>query len=232
MVSHIREIFDTKGSEIGHRKLMRFGKGAYDREEFIVKFQGKAISLQGGFEFAESFLLTLTETDEGPYSIKGRLISKKGIPKVFDKYNLEVTKEDSKFTKVEFKGDIDKNTFLQFYEDVKSRLLLVNIKGGKAELKMGSSPPKPGSLKEKFCTLKVPKEFESNIMNNYLFDMEGKGKKVIVRSTYTINDFIIPKEYENDPALAREHALRVGKIKRLFEVDGNQTNTSEFDMEV
>ena len=55
----------------------------------------------------------------------------------------------------------------------------------------------------------------------FLFDYDKDFSKAKVKHTFIIEELVVPKEYANDPALARVKAKRKGKIKRFVEVDGN-----------
>ena len=67
---------------------------------------------------------------------------------------------------------------------------------------------------------------------NELFDTKvDKFKKVEIKHTYVIENIDVPKQYENDPAMARLKAIRIGKIIREINLDGKITK-SEIQMKV
>ena len=95
-----------------------------------------------------------------------------------------------------------------------------------------STPPKPGSVKEKFCTLQVEPKLAAPLLDAFLFDVKERGfKKAEINHTFDIQDVVIPKEYENDYALARLHAKKKGKIKRKITLDGKEILATELDFE-
>ena len=102
----------------------------------------------------------------------------------------------------------------------------------KVNLKMKSTPPKPGSIKEKFCTLKVDSNLEAPVLDIFLFDCkEREFKKASIDHTFIIEDVVIPKKYQDDYALARLHAKKKGKIKRIVTFDGKEILSKELEFE-
>jgi len=53
-----------------------------------------------------------------------------------------------------------------------------------------------------------------------LFDYNKDFSKAKIKHTLIIEELVIPKEYMNNPALARVNAKRKGKIKRIIDLDG------------
>ena len=97
---------------------------------------------------------------------------------------------------------------------------------------MKSSPPKPGSLAEKFCTLQVDNNHAAVILDSFLFDTDKRDfKKGQINHTFVIEDIVIPKEYENDFEMARLHAKKKGKVQRKVTFDGEEILSTELPFE-
>ena len=107
----------------------------------------------------------------------------------------------------------------------KVEFVLLNLSFGDYSFKVGKTLPKPGKdLKKNFCKAKFPLELLDKITN------EEFKKKLEISHTFVIENIEVPKEYENDPALARLNALRKGKIIRKITLDGEE-KTKEFPLE-
>jgi len=104
--------------------------------------------------------------------------------------------------------------------------VLLNLSFGDYFLKVGKTIPKPGNkLKNNFCKAKLP----LNILDKII--KEEFKKKLEIEYDFLIEKIEIPKEYENDPALARLNSIRIGKIIRRIKLD-KEEETTESVLEV
>jgi len=113
-------------------------------------------------------------------------------------------------------------------------IVLIKFKTEGIEIKGKLSPPKPGSIKEKFATLKVDKEYQGALLKFALFDVDASSvkKNAEIKSTLFIDDVVIPDEYKDDYVAARLHAKKKGKIKRVITIDGTEVKSYDIPFEV
>lgn len=233
--NYIQKIVDKKFDDIVHRKFIRFSIGDYPREKIIIKKQSKNLQIQTGFELAiDIYLLAADLLAKEDVVIEG-----KGV--VFSTTKgLEDEIASSGFNMVERKGKKYNVTFsmppAKFREAVVSLsqyFMLLNFSVAGINMKVKGTLPKPGKLVEKFATFKVDNKYAGPILENFLFDLDKskyeKVKLIEVDQTFMIEGAEIPDEYKNDFALARLHAKKKGKIKRVITVDGNVEKEYEID---
>ena len=106
--------------------------------------------------------------------------------------------------------------------------LLLNIEGEGITIKTSQKLHNPkGKFNEKFCTATVSGPLKEVFVKDMLFDSNGQCKTAEIKHTFLITDIIIPKEYENDMALARIHGKRKGTVIRDVIVDGKATQSKK-----
>src|SRR3989344_75736 len=126
--------------------------------------------------------------------------------------------------KFQIATDISKEDLLDALKQFPHALFLLtfNTDYGSLTTKQKSpKSPKPGSDKEAkadFCTFKTE---DINFYKEFLFDYDKGFTKAKIKHTLIIEELVVPKEYANNPALARVNAKRKGKIKRIVDIDGD-----------
>ncbi|MBT4604865.1 hypothetical protein HOC01_04450 [archaeon] len=232
----IQKINDNQVDDLVHSRFIRFSLGEFEREANLLKVMAKGAQVQTGYEYAPDLIFLALDMLGDSAKIEGEavLVAAKADPT-----------EDIKTAGFEIKTKKGKKytlTFNQSAEELRSAVTLLAAKYAflipkfkcdeSVKLKMKGSPPKPGSIKEKFCTLKVTKEHTETLLNTFLFDSEErKFKKAQIDHVFNIKDVKIPKEYENDFAKARLYAKKVGTIKRTITVDGNELSSTDIKLE-
>ncbi|MAG60875.1 hypothetical protein CL619_03760 [archaeon] len=218
-----------------HGRFTKFSVGDFEREAILISQSKKNCKLQTGYEYANdlAFLACQILGDNAQISGEAVLVAAKKDPK-----------QDIDAAGFEVKANRGKKYTLTF--DLTAKQLIESIKklgvyaflfskfncDTSVKLKMKSTPPKPGSVKEKFCTLQVEPKLAAPLLDAFLFDVKERGfKKAEINHTFDIQDVVIPKEYENDYALARLHAKKKGKIKRKITLDGKEILATELDFE-
>jgi hypothetical protein len=219
-----------------HQKFIRFSLGEFVRESILIKKTAKALQVQTGAEYAVDLMLMCTEllADENPTLTGDGVItsSKKNLNSEIEAAGFNVKASRGKKYTVTF--ELTAKEFKEALEKMTDYFVLVKFTVPDVMLKMKMSLPKPGSISEKFATLKVDNKYAEAVAKNFLFDIaEGfdvtKFKSAEVKQTFFIEDVEIPKEYQDDFALARLHAKKKGKIKRTVIVDGEEKKSYEIE---
>jgi hypothetical protein len=210
---------------LSRKKFRRFGLGTYEREEFIMKVTGKNITIQSGFDFGDVLFGIMARLVKEPVELSGAVITKdKSVSGKIEEAGLTIVSQRA--GKYVVKGTVDASKLSDLFEEFKDYLVLFNLKSGNYTLKVKPSPPKPGSMKEKFATGRFELGDLDLLKQEFLFDIDvDKFKKILIKSRFIIENIETPKEFENDAVKARLNAIRNGKIIRDIDVDGNVTTT-------
>lgn len=212
MYSFLKKICDGKGDDDSHRYFVRFGKGEYRRRFMMSYNKGKSIKIKGSFEWANDFVNFVNEIIEPKFS--GKIMSKDDIKgmngrKKGSSYVYEVSE-----------------IMLKDYPNAYSYLLDTEADGIK--LKIKKALPKPGKNEEKiddgFCVMELDNKYWGRAKEAFFWDV-NEGKKALIEHTLQIDSVEIPKN-EKDPVKMRENAIRIGKIIRKIDVDGNKSEKS------
>lgn len=218
-----------------HARFTRFSVGEFQREAILIAQSKKNLKLQTGYEYANDLATIATNLlgDKEKISGEAVLVAAKSDP------NKDI--EEAGFGIKDKRG---KKYTLTFDLSAKELRFAIQKLGTYAfifskfncdpsvKLKMKSTPPKPGSVTEKFCTMQVEPKLASPLLDAFLFDVkEREFKKAEINHVFIIKDVVIPKEYENDFAKARLHAKKKGKIQRKVTIDGKDVLATELDFE-
>ncbi len=229
-MNHIKNIYNKKTDEFTHNKFVRFSCGTFEREIIYIKIGGKNIAIQAGFEYLDSMFDLFAKLVKANVELKGVIVSKIDIQKDLEDFGIEIKKKFGK--KYTIEAVLDSNKFKEFVDKFNQYSLLLKLKSGDYVLNVKKSIPKPGKVLEKFLTAKFPKTDLKVLVDEFLFDTKpDKFKKAEIKHTYVIDNIEIPKQYENDPAMARLKAIRKGKIIREINLDGN-ISKSEMKMQI
>lgn len=217
-MNFIKQLIEGKTSEESHNQLIRYGLGKYENRGVVKFSNGPTMKLQTSFEYANYFVKLVAENLEGPFEVKGKLISKIKLENSVKKKNSYV---------VEYSDEISSEELQKLVEErYNDSHFLFNVS---PYLKIKASLPRPGGkVKDNFCTLsfKGNDELRKKIIEDFAFDIDKEFKKAIITHTFLIENIEVPEEHKDDPVAARANAKRVGTIKRNLEVDGEQTNSS------
>ncbi len=229
-MNHIKNIFNKKIDDWTHNKFIRYSLGEFTKELFVIKITGKNITVQSGAEYLDSMWDLFSKLIKSDVELKGVIVSKADIVKDLEDFGIEIKKKVGKKYTIETKLDAKK--FKEFIEKFNQYALLLKLKSDVYILNVKKSLPKPGKVLEKFLTAKFAKDDLKFLTDEFLFDTKvDKFKKVEIKHTYVIENIDVPKQYENDPAMARLKAIRIGKIIREINLDGKITK-SEIQMKV
>ena len=223
-MTFIRKIMEGNMDKQVHNIFSRFSVGEYDREHVYIT-NSKNLKVQTGFEYALDLYRMLIKDQHGMVSGKGVIQSSKKIEQEISAAGVDIKSSRGKKYTVEF--ELDVAAFERMLDELSDYFLMFTCSINERKLAVKTALPKPGSLKEKLCTLKIPKD--DSIIHAFLPDVNLVGKKIEVATVYEITDIEIPEEYKDDFAMARKMAKRKGRVKRSITVDGEtQESTLEF----
>lgn len=234
-MNFIKKLFENKIDENVHRQFERFSKGTFeDRALVEIDKTKKGIKLKTSFEFANEFVLFLTSKIKDTTHVSGVIITNNKEFKDKVKFEIADVSQFAGIKKFQIATDISKDDLLDALNKFPNALFLLtfNTEYGELTTKQKSpKSPKPGTDKEAkadFCTFKTQ---DINFYKEFLFDYNKDFSKAKIKHTFIIEELVVPKEYANNPALARVKARRKGKIKRITDVDGT-TFEKEIKFEV
>tara|TARA_Y100000310_G_scaffold343932_1_gene454017 strand:+ start:603 stop:1220 length:618 start_codon:yes stop_codon:yes gene_type:complete len=191
------KIFEGKVDEQVHKQFIRFSIGNFQNRALIKITKSKDF-----FKLNSSYDLM------------------KDLTKIIGKNTEKLTISGKVFYKGKKKEDIEEKEvsgeyLVKICNEVE--FVLLNLSFGDYSFKVGKTLPKPGkALKNNFCKAKLPLKLLDMITN------EEFKKKLEISHTFVIDNIEVPKEYENDPPLARLNAIRKGKIVRKIIIDGEE----------
>jgi hypothetical protein len=229
----IQKINDKEIDAYVHNRFIRFSVGEYPREKVLIKRAKESVQVQTGADFANDLFFLSADILAGKdvtLSGEGTIVSSnKSLNAEIESVGFVIKAQRGKKYTIGF--DFTPEQLKTAIESMKNHLFLMKFKIDGFDLKMKLGLPKPGSIKEKFATLKVNNEYGNAILDNFLFDVDNRDfKSAEINHTFFIDGAQIPDEYKDDFKLARLHAKKVGKIHRVVSVDGEVVK--EYDLEL
>jgi hypothetical protein len=233
-MNFIKKIKEGKTDKETHRVFIRFGLGEFTKEE--VKFQKtkKAIKFAGGIEYVNAIHKFMSTIVTDKVHLRGNIITTKDLEADLNESKIEFMKSKQR-GKEGFMYEIDHEMSVNEYKDFNEKFwdcyLLLHMSSNSRTISVKKTKlPKiklqPGYVRAVFELDDFP-----IVKDEFLFDLKtDEFKKIIINHTYFVDDIIIPKEFENDPLLARKNAIRKGKIKRILDVD-EKISECEFALE-
>lgn len=214
-MNFVKDLCSGKKDEYIHKQFIRYGKGEYERLFFTIK-KGKILLIKSSYDFTNDFVRIIADNLNEKVEITGKIVGTSDFEKDW---------EFSAYTKRmgvysgEFSGTFDQQKLKKLFEVFKNRHMLVNIKGANFRLSCGKSLPKPGgNVKDNFCSAALP----LNLIDEFCFDCDKEFNVLKIKTKLIIDDVVVPKEYLNDFAKARQFGVRKGKLIREIDIDGKQ----------
>jgi hypothetical protein len=216
-----------------HNRFIRFSVGDYPREKILLKQAKKSLQVQTGAEYAYDLILLAAELlKDSDVTLSGEgtiTSSNKELGSEIQEAGFAIKAQRGKKYTVTFEFTPDQ--LVKATQAFKNYILLLKFKTEGVDLKMKLGMPKPGSVVEKFVTLKVDNQYAPIVLKNILFDIEHSTfKKGEIEQTFFIDGVEIPDEYKEDFKLARLHALKVGRIHRKISLDENTLKDYDIDL--
>lgn len=218
-INFMKNIHDNSVDDKTHQKFIRYGIGQFEKEEMKITV-GSSIKVYAGFEYLDTMFWMLSEVVKDDVELNGTIVSKKDILSEIKDFGIEPKNVTGK--KYTIKETFSADRFREFVKTFSGYVLLVKVKSKPYALTMKASVPKPGKLVEKFLSATFSKDDYDLIRKELLFDHEADFKQASIRHLYEITNIDIPEEYEDDPAKARLHAVRKGKVIRKMVIDGEE----------
>ncbi len=226
-MNFIKKIVEDKVDEATHKKLARYGKGEYDRGLLLIKRTKKNLKIKGSFDWANDFFGIIANSLDGDAMVKGKIIASRDFKSELDGIDIKNFSKRGKLYTAEIDTNLTADQMRSLFEKFDKDFLLLNVKAENFDLKVKSSLPKPGGkIKDDFCSVTLP--FEA--LDEFAFDFDPDFSEAKIVNKFIITELIVPKEYENDFAMARLMARRKGKLIRKIEVDGKKIE-KEYSME-
>jgi len=199
-----QKIFENKTDSSVHEQFVRFSKGTFENRALMKITMAKdSFKLNASYDLIKDIILVIAENFNN-IEVNGKVFH--------EKKKQEINKTISG---QELKKICEENTFI-----------LLNLSFENYDLKVGKSLPKPGKeLKSDFCKCVLPLTLLKEFINEKNF------KKAEISYTFIIEEIEIPKQYQNDFALARKMAIRKGKIIKFKDIDGKkETSETKFSV--
>ena len=219
----IQKVAELIQEPVVHNRFIRFSVGEYPREKTLLKVAKASVQVQTGAEYAYDLIVlaaTLLKDKDVTLSGDGVITTaNKDLASDIEGAGFTIKAQRGKKYTITF--ELTPSELMKAAESLKGYFLLLKFKTEGVQLKMKGSLPKPGSLSEKFATLKVSNEHKDALLNTFLFDVEHSSfKSGEIDHTFIIEGVEIPDEYKDDFKMARLHALKLGKIHRVITLDG------------
>ncbi len=218
----IKKIFQDRVDEAVHNQFVRFGKGSYEGRAVISLRKNSKVKLKGSFEFANDFVLLVSELANVKFS--GVILSKKPL-------NLQGEKNKAGLHVYDV-SEIESEKVREISDKV--YFMLLDAETSELKLKIKKKLPKPGKsgegkVNDKFCQFEADLKFYEKIKQAFFWDVPG-GKKIRAEHSYNITELIMPEGEINFEKI-RLKTKRKGKIIRKLKVDGREMR-EEKDFEV
>ncbi|MBI2672508.1 hypothetical protein HYX16_06250 [Candidatus Woesearchaeota archaeon] len=221
-MNFIKKIFEGKTDNLVHKQFKRFGKGVYENRAVVeVKKSKSSVKVKTSFEFAEDFARFLANTVKDKAKVSGGIITKKDIRK---ELNFDVQMKQFAGVKTFLiDNEIDKDSLNNIFNKFSDALFLLSFATDYGTLKVkvkspkAAKPGKDNEVKADFCTFTAK---DLNFIKEFAFDVNENFSELKINHTFTINELIVSDKDMDNPAMARENALRKGKIKRMLNIDG------------
>jgi len=232
-MNFIKKIFENKIDELTHIQFSRFSKGTFENKAILDISVSKAVKIKTSVEFTNELVALLASTIKDKSLVKGIIFSTRDLRKDSD-IEFEDVKMAMGVRKHIINSELTKEQILNICNKFTNASINLSFETEYGSLKVKEKAPKSAKAgkggeapKADYCVFTTS---DKNILQDYAFDVKQPFKKVFVKHTYEIISLEVPKEFEKDPALARFHAIRKGKLIRYITVDGKES-TKETNFE-
>ncbi|MDP3987119.1 MAG: hypothetical protein Q8P81_02735 [Nanoarchaeota archaeon] len=233
-MNFVKKVAEKIFDESVHLQFQKFSKGEFRNRALIeAKKSGNKYTLAMSSEFANELVRTVAgELGDERVKITGAVISTVDM-----KQDLEF-KEIKQFQGVKkylIDNEMSGREIVSLLDKTPKAFFALSFSTGETNLKIKVKAPKsgkPGKKEEKpkadFCKMVT---LDKKLAEEFIFEAPNF-KKASINHTFLIEEIVISDELRktNDFARMREGAKRKGRILRLSEIDGKETN-SELDFE-
>jgi hypothetical protein len=221
----IKKISEGKTDKYVHIQFQKFSRGEFRNKALINGSISKgAFKISTSPEYASELIQIVADKlkDDERTRVTGIIVSTMALE---GEVEYEGKSQFMGVKKYSINKDMNKKEIIGLCEKLPLAFIGLSFKAGETELKIKQKMPKSSKPSNKddekpkvdFCVL-VTKDKE--ILKKIIFDYPNF-KKISINHDFLIEEIKIPKD-EKDPVKMRENAIRLGKIKRKIEVDGNK----------
>lgn len=224
-MNFIKKLFENKIDESVHHQFERYSKGTFEDKALVEIDKTKNnLKIKTSFEFANEFVLFLASKIKDTAHVSGVIITNNKEFKDKVKFEIADVTQFAGIKKFQIATDTSKDDLLDAMNKFPNALFLLTFNTNYGSLTTKQKSPKSAKAgpdkeaKADFCTFKTE---DINFYKEFLFDYGKDFLKAKIKHTFIIEELVVPREYANDPALARVKAKRKGKIKRIIDIDGS-----------
>jgi hypothetical protein len=179
--------------------------------------KGKSLQLSTSWDWSNDLFKVIADNVDEDVELSGKIIASRDFESELPLEPVKYSKRGKLYT-AEFKSTASPAVLRELYDKFKLNFILLKVKCSSFKLSCGSSLPKPGGeIKDNFCKATLPLGLQDE------FVWEVKDFKVVtIVHRFKIEEIVIPEEYKNDPAMARQKGIRKGKLTRVLDIDGKE----------
>src|SRR3989344_3410086 len=219
----IQKIFSGINDNEVHDALIKYGKGEF-KSKYVLegRRQKDKWVLKTSSEYANILVKEVLQDAEESVRVTGAIIATFPI----NEKELPITnlKQFMGIKQNVVDGEISKEALLKIIDKYPRAFFALSFITKNSELKIKAKAPKSAKPSTKtdaepkadFCSLKTNSE---RIIKDIFFDGH-QFESININHTIKIDDIDIPQNI-SDPVLVREKSVRIGKVIRSINIDGN-----------
>jgi hypothetical protein len=223
-MNFIKKMCEGKYDQDIQQQMKRFSTGDFNNRAMVEIKNSKKLKVKTTFEYANWFVKFLAENGGGNYNIKGGVLSKTDLR---EELGVEVIsyKQFMGVKKMEIDAELSKEKVLELLNSYPDALMLFTFENDYGKLKTKVKSPKSGKEKpdsEPKVNYSVFVTENKEFLDEFAFDFSKEFKDAKIKHTFAIENIEVPKEFKDDPKIARQKAIRHGTLIREIEVDGKK----------
>ncbi len=220
-MNFIKKMCEGKYDEDVQQQMKRFSSGNFENKAIVEIKKGKKIKVKTTFEYANWFVKFLAEKGNGNYQVTGGVLSTTDLR---EELGVEVIsyKQFMGVKKMEINAELSKEKVLELINNYPNALMLFSFENSYGKLKTKVKAPKSGKEKpntEPKVNYSTFVTEDKAFLEEFAFDFSKDFKDAKIKHTFAIDKIEVPEEYKNDPKLARQKAIRHGKLIREIIID-------------
>jgi len=223
-MNFIKKMCEGKYDSDIQQQMKRFSTGNFNNKAIVEIKNSKKVKVKTTFEYANWFVKFLAEKGEGNYNIQGGVLSTTDLR---EDLGVEVIsyKQFMGVKKMEIDAELPKEKVLELLDNYPNAMILFSFENNYGKLKTKVKAPKSGKEKPdsepkvNYCTFMTE---DKSFLDEFAFDFNKNFKDAKIKHTFAIENIEVPEEFKDDPKIARQKAIRHGKLIREIEIDGKK----------
>lgn len=229
MTNFIKKIFDKKGDHLVHLQFQKFSRGEFrNKAEIFAKNSNGKYSIYATADFANDLVRDMAEKlGSQKTEVTGAIISTSDLA---SKINYKSKKQFQGVKNYAIEEEMSGHEIIKLLDEFPKTFFALSFKTADSEIKIKPKAPKSakpssskgGEKKKKpdFCKLTT---MDRKFASDFVFE-KPDFKEAQITHTYFIESIKIPEHLkdEKDFAKVREESLRVGRILRNANIDGEK----------